>query len=68
MQVIVGSLDTYHRVADSLRSYWADFIKQAKLKVRDHCRHMPWSNAGAVPRRRLCTLRVPMRLEQRIGC
>eukprot|EP00730_Choanoeca_flexa_P006996 TRINITY_DN12262_c0_g1_i3.p1 TRINITY_DN12262_c0_g1~~TRINITY_DN12262_c0_g1_i3.p1 ORF type:complete len:937 (+),score=236.23 TRINITY_DN12262_c0_g1_i3:83-2893(+) len=35
-QVIVGSLDTYHRVADSLRRYWADFVKQAKLKAFVH--------------------------------
>eukprot|EP00045_Choanoeca_perplexa_P015906 m.206806 g.206806 ORF g.206806 m.206806 type:complete len:938 (-) comp17113_c0_seq1:1520-4333(-) len=35
-QVIVGSLDNYHRVADSLRRYWADFIKQAKLKAFVH--------------------------------
>ena len=34
LQVIVGSLVSYHRVADSLRRFWADFVKDAKLKVK----------------------------------
>ncbi|EDQ92939.1 uncharacterized protein MONBRDRAFT_17154, partial [Monosiga brevicollis MX1] len=35
-QVIVGSFDVYHRVADTLRLYWGEFVRDAKLKAFVH--------------------------------